>query len=73
MISSVAYALEEMASELKMASALGLDRRSPISSSWWSGRPSRTPRIRARARAPGVVGTLAASLAVRVPSPVYRK
>ena len=59
-----------MASELKMASALVLDRRSPISSSWWSGRPRRTPRTLASARPPGVVGMLAASLAVSVPSPV---
>ena len=70
MISSVAYADELIASELKMARALGFDRRSPISSSWWSGRPRTTARTFATRRAPGVVGMLAASLAVSWPLPL---
>ena len=59
-----------MASELKMASAFVLVSRSPISSSDASGRPSRTPRTRAMRRPPGVVGMLAASLAVIWPGAV---
>src|SRR6185436_16981541 len=62
-----------MASELKIASALVLESRSPISSSWWSGRPRTMPRAFAMSRPLGVVGTLAASLAVSWPFPVYRK
>ena len=46
-ISSVAYADELMASELKMARAFFFDRRSPISSSFASGRPKTTWRTRA--------------------------
>ena len=69
-ISSVAYADDEMASELKMASALTFDRRSPASSSEASGRPRTTPRILWSIFAPGVVGMLAASLAVSWPGPV---
>ena len=72
-ISSVAYALELMASELNMASALVLDKRSPISSSLARGRPMSTRRTRSMARPSGVVGALAAGLAVRTPLPVYRK
>ena len=49
-ISSVAYADELMASELKIARAFFLDRRSPISSSFASGRPKTTWRMRATAR-----------------------
>jgi len=62
-----------MASELKMASALVFDRRSPISSSVARGRPMKARRVRSRARPAGVVGALAAGLAVRTPLPVYRK
>ena len=71
MISSVAYADDEIASELKIASAFFLDRRSPISSSFASGRPRRTPLRRApgHARA-AVVGALAAAFAVSWPGPV---
>ena len=69
-ISSVAYAEDEIASELKMASALTLERRSPASSSDASGRPRRMPRILCIILAPGVVGMLAASLAVSWPGPV---
>ena len=69
-ISSVAYAEDEIASELKMASALTFDSRSPASSSEASGRPSTTPRILCASFAPGVVGMLAASLAVSWPAPV---
>ena len=42
-ISSVAYALDEIASELKIASALTFDSRSPISDSDASGRPMSQP------------------------------
>ena len=52
-----------MASELKMASALVLDRRSPISSSVDRGRPKTTARTRPKNRPVGVRGTLAAGLA----------
>ncbi len=59
-----------MASELKIASAFFFDRRSPSSSSLASGRPKRKPRIVAKPRPIGVVGALAASLAVSWPLPV---
>jgi hypothetical protein len=63
-ISSVAYADELMASELKIASAFFFDRRSPSSSSLASGRPTKNPRMPAHSRPVGVVGALAATLAV---------
>ena len=72
-ISSVAYAEELMASELKIARAFFLDSRSPISSSLASGRPRVMALIRARRRPAGVSGRLAAALATSDPSPVYRK
>ena len=53
-----------------MARALVLESRSPSSSSLARGRPNRTPRIDANVRPTGVVGTLAASLAVSIPLPV---
>ncbi len=73
MISSVAYADDEIASELKIASAFVLDRRWPISSSFARGRPSRAPLTRKRKAPRVVVGALAAALAVSWPGPVYRK
>jgi hypothetical protein len=72
-ISSVAYADELMASELKIASAFVFDSRSPISAALDSGRPNSTARARANARPIFVRGTDAASLAMSVPSGVYRK
>src|SRR4051794_1721176 len=62
-----------MASELKIASAFFFDRRSPISSSFASGRPRSTPLSRTRARPNVVVGALAAAFAVSCPGPEYRK
>src|SRR4051794_16922267 len=62
-----------MASELKMASAFFLDSRSPISSSFASGRPMRTPLSRTLARPTEVVGALAAAFAVSWFGPEYRK
>ena len=73
MISSVAYADDEIASELKIARAFFLDSRSPISSSLARGRPRSTPLSRARAIPSPVVGALAAAFAVSWPGPVYRK
>ena len=70
MISSVAYADELIASELKMASALRFDRRSPISSSLASGRPNRIARVRSKNRPLVVSATLAAGLATICPGPV---
>src|SRR5512132_2509261 len=72
-ISSVAYADELIASELKIASAFFFESRSEISSWIESGRPKRTPRARANRRPAGVRGTDADSLATSVPSGVYRK
>jgi hypothetical protein len=72
-ISSVAYADELIASELKIASALVLLSRSPSSASLASGRPKNRPRTAAKARPVALVGALAASLAVSWPTPVYRK
>ena len=69
-ISSVAYADELIGSELKIASALVFDSRSPISSWIESGRPKSTPRTRANVRPSGVSGWLAASRAVSWPGPV---
>ena len=60
----MAYADDEIASELKIASAFVLDRRSPSSSSLASGRPKNRPRSEANARPVAVVGALAASFAV---------
>ena len=74
MISSVAYADER--DRVRAEDRQGLRLRqafAELSASWWSGRPSRIARIRAMSRAPGVVGMLAASLAVSWPLPVYRK
>src|SRR3954449_10167294 len=73
MISSVAYADELIASELKIARALVFDSRSPISSSVDSGRPKTTARARLRNRPVGVSATFAAGLATSVPGPMYRK
>ena len=67
-ISSVAYAEELIASELKIARALTLDRRSPISSWMDSGRPNRIARTFASARPAGVRGSEAASRATSWPS-----
>ena len=47
-----------MASELKIASALVFDSRSPISSSVARGLPMRTRRTRSQARPVAVVGAL---------------
>ena len=58
-----------MASELKIASALGFESRSPISSSLDIGRPNTTARTRATRRPPGVRGRLAAGLATSWPGP----
>ena len=58
-----------MASELKIASALVLLSRSPISSSFDSGRPKITARVRARKRPVGVRATLAPGLATSWPGP----
>jgi hypothetical protein len=69
-ISSVAYADELIASELKMASAFVLLSRSPSSASLASGRPKKKPLTAANARPVGLVGALAASLAVSWPGPV---
>ena len=62
-----------MASELKMASAFFLDRRSSPSSSVASGRPMRIDLARAQPRPVAVVGVLAEALAVSTPRPVYLK
>ena len=59
-----------MASELKMASALRFESRSPISSSLESGRPNTIARTRATPRPNGVSATLAAGLATSWPGPV---
>ena len=72
-ISSVAYADDEIASELKIASAFFFDRRSSISSSFESGRPNTTARMRASALPRPVRGTDAASRATSWLGPVYRK
>ena len=69
-ISSVAYADELMASELKMASAFGFESRSPISSSLERGRPKTMARSRATSRPVRVSGRLAAGLATSWPGPV---
>ena len=69
-ISSEAYADELIASELKTASAFGLESRSPISSSLARGRPMATAFTLAQARPTGVFGALAARLAVSWPGPV---
>jgi hypothetical protein len=53
-----------MASELKMASAFFLGRRSPSSSSLASGLPTKKPRIEAYSLPVPLVGALAAFLAV---------
>ena len=55
-ISSVAYADDEIASELKIASAFFFDRRSSNSSSFDNGRPKTTARNRASARPHPFVG-----------------
>ena len=68
-ISSVAYADELMASELKIASAFVFDRRSPTSSSFASRRPNTSWRSRATARPVGVRGIDAASRATSAPGP----
>ena len=73
MISSVAYADDEIASELKIASALVFESRSPSSSSLASGRPSATDLTRATSRPAPVAGVLAFSFARSWPGPVYRK
>src|SRR5687768_1999025 len=73
MISSVAYADEEIASELKIARADFFERRSPISSSEASGRPSATALADAMIRPTFVFGALAAGLATSWFGPVYRK
>ena len=70
MISSVAYAVDEIASELKMASAFTFDSRSPISSALASGRPRRACLSRMLKRPMDEVGALAAALAVSCPGPV---
>ena len=69
-ISSVAYADELIASELKMARAFFLASHSPISSSLASGRPK--TRLRPRKDQPAGLreGMLAASLATIWPGPV---
>ena len=59
-----------MASELKTASAFGLESRSPISSSLARGRPKATALTLAHARPIAVVGALAAGFAVSWPGPV---
>ena len=59
-----------MASELKIAIAFFLDRRSLISSSVDRARPKRIARTRPTSRSPGVRATLAARLAVSCPGPV---
>ena len=59
-----------MASELKMASAFVLDRRSPISSSVDRGRPNDDHPTRPKNRPIGVRGTLAAGLAIRCLRPM---
>src|SRR5215218_10576403 len=72
-ISSVAYAEDEIASELKIASAFFFDSRSPISSSLASGFPIRTAFARPTTLPIAVVGALAAAFAVSWLGPVYRK
>jgi hypothetical protein len=69
-ISSVAYAEELIASELKIARAFVLLSRSPISSSVDSGRPKTTARTLAMNRPVGVRATLAAGLATSWPGPM---
>ena len=59
-----------MASELKIASALVFERRSPISSSVDRGRPKTTARTRLTNRPDGVRATFAAGLATSVPGPM---
>ena len=59
-----------MASELKIARAFFLARRSPISSSLARGRPRSACLSRALKRPMLVVGALAAALAVSWPGPV---
>src|SRR6476659_2327170 len=72
-ISSVAYADELIASELKIARAFFFERRSPISSSLARGRPRSSAFARDQARPAAVGGTNAASFAVSCPGPVQRK
>ena len=72
-ISSVAYADEEMASELKIARAFGFESRSPMSSWIERGRPKTIARNRANARPALVRGADAASRATSWPSAAYRK
>ena len=68
-ISSVAYADELMASELKIASAIFLDSRSLMSSWIDSGLPKRAWRTRWMARPVAVRGRDAASRATSMPGP----
>ena len=61
---------DEIASELKIASAFFFERRSPISSSLASGRPIVAALNLAMTAPRGVVGRLAASFATSWPGPV---
>jgi hypothetical protein len=69
-ISSVAYADELIASELKIASAFFFGSRSPSSSSECRGRPMAIDFSRAHARPVGVAGALAAGFATSWLGPV---
>ncbi len=59
-----------MASELKIGRASFFDSRSPISSSFASGRPKTACLTRESAAPSGVVGREAAGLATSWPGPV---
>src|ERR1035437_5215189 len=72
-ISSVAYAEDEMASELKIGRASCLESRSPISEALVSGLPKMNARTRAARRPRAVVGALAAALATITPGPAERE
>ena len=72
-ISSVAYAEDEIASELKIARAFFFVSRSPSSSTEASGRPRKNRRTAANTRSAPVVGVLAAAFAVIMPLPLQRK
>jgi hypothetical protein len=69
-ISSVAYADDEIASELKIGRASFLGSRSSASSSFERGRPNRDRRAFAHTSASPVRGAVAASFAVSIPAPV---
>ena len=67
-ISSVAYALDESASDEKTASALIFGRRCSSRCSDEIGAPTATLRMRRQTRSPVVRGAVARSVARNVPS-----